>query len=71
MSLLTTPNAFKVKASSALQSHAAKNMFDGNADTCWNSNNGSPQFIVLDFLNNVEFESIRIIFQGGFVGQEW
>ena len=46
-------------------------MFDGVADTCWNSDQGSPQSIMLDFLSaGVTIEKIDITFQGGFVGQE-
>lgn len=46
-------------------------MFDGNLDTCWNSGQGLPQSITLDFLTPVEMNSLRVAFQGGFAGQDW
>lgn len=45
-------------------------MFDESHDTCWNSDQGSPQWILLDFTEVVSFTSIAFTFQGGFVGQE-
>eukprot|EP01031_Cornospumella_fuschlensis_P031561 gene31561-38146_t len=45
-------------------------MFDENQDTCWNSDQGSPQYIALDFGRPVEITSIKVAFQGGFVGQD-
>lgn len=73
--LLTPPDgdSFKHKASSVLNSSAefsSKHMFDCNVDTCWNSDQGSPQFIIFDFKKNVTISSIQIMFQGGFVGQD-
>jgi hypothetical protein len=45
-------------------------MFDGNKNTCWNSDQGSPQFILIDFGRSVVTKKLKIMFQGGFVGQE-
>ncbi len=45
-------------------------MFDDNNDTCWNSDQGSPQWILFDFGELVSFSSVAFTFQGGFVGQE-
>jgi hypothetical protein len=45
-------------------------MFDGEADTCWNSDQGSTQSLTIDFEGLVSVESIQIMFQGGFVGQD-
>ena len=45
-------------------------MFDNVQDTCWNSDQGSPQSITLDFLQPAIVEKVDITFQGGFVGQE-
>jgi hypothetical protein len=45
-------------------------MFDGNEDTCWNSHQGSPQFILLEFKDPVVPVEITAVFQGGFVGQD-
>lgn len=40
-------------------------MFDGNDDTCWNSDQGDHQFIEL-LLKPCEIKRIEIISQGGF-----
>jgi hypothetical protein len=45
-------------------------MFDGSSETCWNSDQGSPQYVALEFATNVKLKELRIMFQGGFVGQE-
>jgi hypothetical protein len=46
-------------------------MFDYSTnDSCWNSDQGSPQFILFDFLKPVNIQEIDFVFQGGFVGQE-
>ncbi|XP_071964412.1 nuclear receptor 2C2-associated protein-like [Antedon mediterranea] len=46
-----------------------KFMFDGNDETCWNSDEGSPQWVKLDFPSAVCISSICVQFQGGFVGK--
>lgn len=53
-----------------LAEYASKNMFDGRDDTCWNSDQGSPQYILLEFASRVAVSRVRIMFQGGFVGQD-
>lgn len=45
-------------------------MFDGNSDTCWNSDQGTPQWIHLDFSKHVRPKEIHIQFQGGFAGKD-
>jgi hypothetical protein len=45
-------------------------MFDNNHDTCWNSDQGTSQSITFDFQKSVVPQSIKFVFQGGFVGQE-
>ncbi|XP_077989582.1 nuclear receptor 2C2-associated protein-like [Glandiceps talaboti] len=47
-----------------------KYMFDGCEETCWNSDQGSPQWVLLNFPNPVKIEELQIQFQGGFVGKE-
>lgn len=48
-----------------------KHMFDGCPETCWNSDQGASQYILLDFLEpNTSFAMLRFTFQGGFVGQD-
>lgn len=69
-SVLTTPQT-KCKASSTLNrssQYAVKNIFDDNSDTCWNSDQGSPQTLMIDLEKLTNIKSIRIMFQGGFVG---
>lgn len=42
----------------------------GTLDTCWNSDQGIPQTILIDFEKIVKLNQICIMFQGGFVGHE-
>ncbi|EPZ32802.1 nuclear receptor 2C2-associated protein [Rozella allomycis CSF55] len=44
-----------------------QHMFD-DGEGCWNSDNGSPQSIVVGFKERVIVEGIELSFQGGFVG---
>ena len=44
-------------------------MFDGSDETCWNSHQGTPQSILLEFDKKVIVEKVTIMFQGGFVGK--
>jgi len=72
---LTAPGAaFRHKASSVLNKSAefaSKHMFDGSVETCWNSDQGSPQFVSFDFEpSRVLLSEVRLMFQGGFVGQD-
>lgn len=47
-----------------------KYLFDGKDDTCWNSDQGTPQWILLELPAPVQLEEIKIQFQGGFCGRE-
>ncbi|KAF9926537.1 Nuclear receptor 2C2-associated protein [Linnemannia zychae] len=42
---------------------------DNSEETCWNSEAGTPQFIVVDFGRKVNIEAFQLMFQGGFVGK--
>jgi hypothetical protein len=44
-------------------------MFDGAVDTCWNSDQGGNQYILIDFGISVIPWTLYCTFQGGFVGQ--
>ena len=71
MEVLSTPGSFKHKVSSVLNRSSefkSEHMFTGEETTCWNSDQGTPQFIIFDFLEAVTVSEIRIMFQGGFVG---
>lgn len=48
--------------------YGKQNLFDGAAETCWNSEQGTPQFIQISFLQPVHLQSVSFTFQGGFVG---
>ncbi|OXB54564.1 hypothetical protein ASZ78_003973 [Callipepla squamata] len=43
-----------------------KHMFDANEETCWNSDQGSHQWVTLDFARTVRVSQLHIQFQGGF-----
>ncbi|GAB6029775.1 Nuclear receptor 2C2-associated protein [Chamberlinius hualienensis] len=45
-------------------------MFDGNDETCWNSDQGTPQWIHVDFSKEVIPKELHIRFQGGFTGKD-
>jgi len=75
-STLLTPSgssdSFTCKVSSVLNRDAKqfgkKHLFDGDEETCWNSDQGSPQFVIIAFPSPKRIEEVRIRFQGGFVG---
>jgi hypothetical protein len=77
MELTADGTFFKVRASSVLNKSSdfqAKNMFVDD-DSCWNSDGVSGenqgQWLLFDFLGKiVQLDSVSIMFQGGFVGQE-
>ncbi|NXF35122.1 NR2CA protein, partial [Nyctibius bracteatus] len=43
-----------------------KHMFDGSEETCWNSDQGTRQWVTLDFPRTVKVSQLHIQFQGGF-----
>jgi len=47
-----------------------KYLFDGRNETCWNSDQGSPQWVSLEFDQPVAVSALALQFQGGFVGKE-
>jgi hypothetical protein len=68
--LLTETDRFKCKVSSTLNKsaeYASRHMFDGTDITCWNSDQGSPQYIFLDLCRVVKPTKLVFQFQGGFV----
>ncbi len=70
MSLCGVP--VTTKASSTLKrsaQYSPKNVLDGNDETCWNSDQGSPQWLEFAFSSPVDLSEVIITFQGGFVGQ--
>ncbi|KAG0048537.1 Nuclear receptor 2C2-associated protein [Gryganskiella cystojenkinii] len=63
----------RIKVSSVLNKettlYGKQFLTDGSEETCWNSEAGTPQFIVVDFGREVTIDSIMLMFQGGFVGK--
>ncbi|KFW72453.1 Nuclear receptor 2C2-associated protein, partial [Pygoscelis adeliae] len=43
-----------------------KHMFDTSEETCWNSDQGTCQWVTLDFPRTVKVSQLHIQFQGGF-----
>ncbi|KAI9243907.1 hypothetical protein BDA99DRAFT_529701 [Phascolomyces articulosus] len=71
---LITPET-RIKVSSVLNrdttSFGKQHLIDGSEETCWNSEQGLPQNILLDFGSEAAtVESIVFMFQGGFVGKK-
>lgn len=46
-----------------------KFMFDSNEETCWNSDQGESQWVLLEFPQHVKVSEVRLQFQGGFSGK--
>lgn len=67
-------SSFTCRVSSVLNRDAKqfgkKHLFDADEETCWNSDQGTPQFVVVDFAEAKRVKEIRIRFQGGFVGED-
>ncbi|KAF9098006.1 Nuclear receptor 2C2-associated protein [Mortierella sp. GBA35] len=63
----------RIKVSSVLNRettlYGKQFLTDDSEETCWNSEAGTPQFIVIDFGRKVNIESFQLMFQGGFVGK--
>jgi len=47
-----------------------KFLFDNRDETCWNSDQGSPQWISLEFQEPTSVAGFCLQFQGGFAGKE-
>lgn len=72
MSLVLPPTTCRV--SSVLDRnktlYGAHHMLSMDKTTCWNSAQGSPQQILLQFNRTVTIHCVEMMFQGGFVGQD-
>ncbi|KAJ2079871.1 hypothetical protein H4R24_003470, partial [Coemansia sp. RSA 988] len=44
-------------------------LLDGSHETCWNSEQGTPQHILIEFKVPVVLDGVSIQFQGGFAGK--
>ncbi|XP_064390493.1 nuclear receptor 2C2-associated protein-like [Halichondria panicea] len=60
----------RIKVSSVLnrdvKQFGKKFMFDGDEETCWNSDQGSPQFVSIELPYSACVSRVHIRFQGGF-----
>ncbi|XP_014207959.1 nuclear receptor 2C2-associated protein [Copidosoma floridanum] len=65
-------NSFTLLVSSVLnknvKSYGKQFMFDSDCETCWNSDSGSPQWVLVSFPEEVCLSLVQIQFQGGFAG---
>ncbi len=52
------------------ETYGALNVLDGREDTCWNSDGGAAQALVLTLARASAVAALELVFQGGFVGQE-
>ena len=52
-----------------VREYGKQRLFDPSPDSCWNSEQGSPQCISLTFRCPVDVAHLRLAFQGGFVGR--
>ncbi|GLE05736.1 hypothetical protein PINS_up014784 [Pythium insidiosum] len=50
--------------------YGGDHMLSSDATTCWNSAQGSPQQVQLQFQRLVHVRQLQLMFQGGFVGQD-
>lgn len=74
LSSLVTGTVTTCRVSSVLDRnrklYGGDHMLTSDVTTCWNSSQGSPQQILLQFHRSVNIEHLSIMFQGGFVGQD-
>ncbi|XP_075169419.1 nuclear receptor 2C2-associated protein [Haematobia irritans] len=65
---------FKCSVSSVLNKDTKQNgkqfLYDGQFDTAWSSNEGSPQYISIEFEEPQSISSFSLQFQGGFASKE-
>ncbi|XP_074060296.1 nuclear receptor 2C2-associated protein isoform X1 [Macrotis lagotis] len=47
-----------------------KHLFDEQDETCWNSDQGSHQWVMLEFPQPVRVAQVQIQFQGGFASRQ-
>ncbi|XP_030288963.1 nuclear receptor 2C2-associated protein [Sparus aurata] len=49
-----------------VKQYGKKYMFDSNEETCWNSDQGECQWVILEFPQSVRVSQLKVQFQGGF-----
>ncbi|VDM18295.1 unnamed protein product [Hydatigera taeniaeformis] len=45
-------------------------LFDKNPETCWQSDSGASQWILVEFKEPLKITSVQLQFQGGFAAEE-
>ncbi len=53
-----------------IKNYGKKYLIDGSQETCWNSDNGSPQWISMEFDQLENISKLFITFQGGFASNK-
>lgn len=53
-----------------VKQYGKKFMFDGNEETCWNSDQGSSQSVMVELPAAASVTRLEIQFQGGFAARE-
>ncbi|XP_054645782.1 nuclear receptor 2C2-associated protein [Dunckerocampus dactyliophorus] len=49
-----------------VKQYGKKYMFDSNEETCWNSDQGESQWLILEFPQPIRVSELKFQFQGGF-----
>ncbi|NXU62647.1 NR2CA protein, partial [Horornis vulcanius] len=66
----TVPCTVPCRVSSVLnrdvKQFGKQHLFDGSEETCWNSDQGTSQWVTLEFPCPVRVSQLHIQFQGGF-----
>jgi len=72
MSLLKEITDYKVSSvlNNDRKQFGKKYLFDGNDETCWNSDQGVPQWVQFGFSTPRTISKVKLQFQGGFVGKQ-
>ncbi|XP_043279605.1 nuclear receptor 2C2-associated protein [Venturia canescens] len=74
MTYLLKEKSFDCRVSSVLnkdvRSYGKKFLYDDCDETCWNSDSGTPQWILIDFKEECKLTALEIQFQGGFAGKD-
>ncbi|KAL1463018.1 hypothetical protein WDU94_014811 [Cyamophila willieti] len=74
MTFVITDKHATIRVSSVLnkdiKQYGKKYLLDGNDESCWSSDQGSPQWIKLEFTSKHKVSQVDIQFQGGFVGKD-
>eukprot|EP01102_Stenamoeba_stenopodia_P020285 TRINITY_DN7849_c0_g1_i1.p1 TRINITY_DN7849_c0_g1~~TRINITY_DN7849_c0_g1_i1.p1 ORF type:complete len:150 (+),score=29.48 TRINITY_DN7849_c0_g1_i1:27-452(+) len=67
-------SAGQIRVSSVLNKDAKQfgkqNMIDATEETCWNSDQGSPQSVQIRFDCPTRLDLLKLMFQGGFAPKE-